>query len=90
MVGQRAVPMISYEDVATWLSVPWVVDGALVTVDDLDAHHARAVTAGAEILRGPERIPIGRLYTASDHEGHRWMFLQPAPDERPADGVIQR
>jgi PhnB protein len=70
--------------------VPWVVDGALVTVDDLDAHHARAVTAGAEILRGPERIPIGRLYTASDHEGHRWMFLQPALDERPADGVIQR
>jgi PhnB protein len=151
MVGQRAVPMISYEDVATaveWLSrafrfrergerftdddgrvthaelepdgatvmigwpgsdyhspaphaavcedaerslsVPWVVDGALVMVDELDAHHARAVTAGAEILRGPERIPIGRLYTASDHEGHRWMFLQPAPDERPADGVIQR
>jgi uncharacterized glyoxalase superfamily protein PhnB len=91
--------MISYEDVATaaavceeaarWLSVPWVVDGAFIT--DLDAHRARAVLAGAEILRGPERIPIGRFYTASDHEGHRWwMFMQPAPDEPPADGVIQR
>ena len=26
-----------------WLDNPWVVDGVLVLVDDLDAHHARAV-----------------------------------------------
>jgi PhnB protein len=37
-----------------------------------------AVLAGAATLRGPEEIPIGRLYTASDREGHRWMFMQPA------------
>jgi uncharacterized glyoxalase superfamily protein PhnB len=67
------------DDAARWLSVPWVVDGVFVTVEDLDAHHARAVLAGATILRGPEQIPIGRLYTACDHEGHRWMFMQPAP-----------
>jgi PhnB protein len=151
MVGQRAVPMISYEDVATaveWLSRAFgfrergerftdddgrvthaelELDGATVMIgwpgSDYHSpgtprcrlrgrremalralgrgrclghggrprrHHARAATAGAEIIRGPERIPIGRLYTASDHEGHRWMFLQPALDERPADGVIQR
>jgi PhnB protein len=63
---------------ARWLSGPWVVDGVFVTVDDIHAHHARAALAGAEILRGPEQIPIGRVYTASDHEGHRWMFMQPS------------
>src|SRR5215470_4456397 len=32
-----------------WQTVPWVIDGCLVTVDDVDAHHARAVAAGAHI-----------------------------------------
>jgi uncharacterized glyoxalase superfamily protein PhnB len=63
---------------ARWLAVPWVVDGVLVTVRDVDAHHAAAEAAGARILRGPEDTPVGRLYTASDVEGHRWMFLRPA------------
>lgn len=59
-----------------WLDNPWVVDGVLVTVDDLDEHHARAVTAGANIIRPPEDGPAGRLYTAEDLEGHRWIFQQ--------------
>lgn len=63
-------------DAARWLDVPWVVDGVFVTVSDLDAHHARSVEAGARILRGPEAVPsVGRLYTAEDLEGHRWMFM---------------
>lgn len=33
-----------------WLSVPWVVDGLLVYVNDLDAHFANAKENGAEIL----------------------------------------
>ena len=45
-------------------------------VDDLDAHHARAVAAGATIIRPLEDGPVGRLYTAEDLEGHRWMFQQ--------------
>jgi uncharacterized glyoxalase superfamily protein PhnB len=61
-----------------WLDNPWVVDGVLVTVDDLDAHHARAVAAGANVIRPPEEGPVGRLYTAEDLEGHRWMFQQQA------------
>ena len=65
-------------DAARWLDTPWVVDGVYVTVEDLDEHHARAVDAGARIIRGPEEVPIGRLYTAEDIEGHRWMFMQPA------------
>ena len=56
---------------------PWVIDGLFVEVDDVDAHHARAVEAGATILRGPEEPGIGfRIYTAEDLEGHRWMFGQ--------------
>jgi uncharacterized glyoxalase superfamily protein PhnB len=59
-----------------WLDNPWVVDGVLVLVGDLDAHHARAEAAGAAVIRPPEEGPDGRLYTAEDLEGHRWMFQQ--------------
>jgi uncharacterized glyoxalase superfamily protein PhnB len=66
----------SCEPAARWLDNPWVIDGLLVLVDDLDAHHARAVAAGANVIRPPEAGPDGRLYTAEDLEGHRWMFQQ--------------
>ncbi len=66
------------EQAARWLDNPYVVDGVLVNVPDLDAHLARAQEAGATILRWPEEQPFGRLYTAADLEGHRWMFVQPA------------
>jgi uncharacterized glyoxalase superfamily protein PhnB len=56
---------------------PWVVDGLFVEVDDVKAHHARAVGGGAKILRSPEEPGVGyRIYTAEDLEGHRWMFGQ--------------
>jgi PhnB protein len=66
----------SCDDARRWLAVPWVVDGVFVTVADLAAHLDRALAAGAMILRGPEYSPAGRLYTAADPEGHRWMFMQ--------------
>ena len=66
----------SCEPAARWLDNPWVVDGLLVLVDDLDAHHARALEAGVDVIRPPENGPGGRLYTAEDLEGHRWMFQQ--------------
>jgi uncharacterized glyoxalase superfamily protein PhnB len=65
------------EQAAKWLDNPYVVDGVLVHVEDLDAHLERARKSGAEILRGPDDQPFGRLYTAADVEGHRWMFIQP-------------
>ena len=64
------------ETAARWLDNPWVVDGLLVLVDDLDAHHERAAAAGANVIRPLEEGPDGRLYTAEDVEGHRWMFQQ--------------
>ena len=56
---------------------PWVIDGLFVEVNDVEAHHARAVEKGATVLREPEEPGIGyRIYTAEDLEGHRWMFGQ--------------
>src|SRR5690349_9580631 len=37
-----------------WSAVPWVIDGVLVYVDDLDAHYEQAKGAGAVILSEPE------------------------------------
>jgi len=65
------------EPAARWLATPWVIDGVHVEVGDLDAHCERARAAGASVLREPENLPFGRLYSAADLEGHRWMFMQP-------------
>jgi uncharacterized glyoxalase superfamily protein PhnB len=59
-----------------WLSVPWIVDGVLVYVKDLDAHFERARERGAYILSAPESDFPGLRYRAEDLEGHRWMFMQ--------------
>src|SRR5262245_44854506 len=61
-----------------WLATPWVVDGVHISVADVDGHYERAKAAGATILRELETSPFGRLYSAADLEGHRWMFMQPA------------
>jgi uncharacterized glyoxalase superfamily protein PhnB len=55
---------------------PWVIDGHFVEVDDVGAHHARALAAGADVIRAPEEAHGLRLYSVEDPEGHRWMFGQ--------------
>jgi PhnB protein len=62
-----------------WSAVPWIIDGVVVLVPDLDAHIERARAAGATILTGIEDGPPGRRYRAEDLEGHRWFFFE---DER--------
>lgn len=58
-----------------------------VTVDDPDAHHARAKAAGAEIIVAPFDTDYGaRNYCARDLEGHLWSF----GTYRPAVGVSTR
>jgi uncharacterized glyoxalase superfamily protein PhnB len=59
-----------------WSTVPWIIDGVLVVVDDVDAHYEQAKRAGAVILSPLENAPPGRLYRVEDLEGHRWMFKQ--------------
>ncbi len=58
-----------------WLSAPWVINGVLVYVHDIDAHYRRAQAAGAGLLSGIEQAP-GRPYRVEDIEGQRWMFMQ--------------
>ncbi len=61
--------------------------GLYVVVADPDAHHARAVAAGAEIIRDVEDKPWGsRDYGVRDLDGNRWWFgtyspyaVQPEP-----------
>jgi PhnB protein len=66
------------EQARAWSEVPYVIDGVLVEVDDVDAHFERAKRAGATILSEPEDTDVGvRHYRAEDIEGHRWMFSQP-------------
>lgn len=49
--------------------------GIYVVVEDPDAHHARAVAAGAEIVMPPTDQDYGsRDYAARDPEGHLWAF----------------
>lgn len=66
------------EQARRWSETPYVVDGVLVYVDDVEAHFARASEAGARILTPVESNPaVGqRQYRAEDVEGHRWMFAQ--------------
>ncbi|MFJ1734398.1 VOC family protein [Streptomyces sp. NPDC088254] len=49
--------------------------GVYVVVDDVDAHHRRAVEHGAEILMPPTDQDYGsRDYMATDAEGNVWSF----------------
>jgi PhnB protein len=67
------------EHARRWSAVPWVIDGVLVHVDDLDAHFAQAKAAGAMILSEIEEDAPGRRYRAEDLEGHRWFFIERGP-----------
>ncbi|MFI5974319.1 VOC family protein [Streptomyces sp. NPDC051452] len=52
-----------------------------VVVDDVDAHHRRAVEHGVEILTPPTDQEYGsRDYLARDAEGNIWSFGTYAPE----------
>ncbi|MGW0837190.1 VOC family protein [Streptomyces prunicolor] len=64
--------------------------GVYIVVDDVDAHHRRAVEHGAEILMPPTDQDYGsRDYMARDAEGNIWSFGTYAPElpERPKTGA---
>jgi uncharacterized glyoxalase superfamily protein PhnB len=70
---------LTCDEARTWSEVPYVIDGVLVIVDDIDEHFRRAREHGATVLSDVEdNVEIGqRQYRAADPEGHRWMFAQP-------------
>lgn len=56
---------------------PWTTAdfGIYVRVEDVDAHHARAAAAGAEVVMAPRDTEYGtRDYSARDLEGRLWCF----------------
>ncbi|MFF4265295.1 VOC family protein [Streptomyces virginiae] len=54
--------------------------GVYVVVEDVDAHHRRAVEHGAEIVMEPTDQDYGsRDYMARDAEGNVWSFGTYAP-----------
>lgn len=81
-----ATPSLDYESINKqrkrdkqmdkWLSIPWVVNGLLVYVENVDEHFKNAKENGAEILSEIEEGFPGKRYRCADIEGHRWMFMQ--------------
>jgi PhnB protein len=51
--------------------------GIFVYLPDVDAHHALARDAGAEIVQPPHDEEYGRTYTVRDLGGHPWFFTTP-------------
>jgi uncharacterized glyoxalase superfamily protein PhnB len=83
MVGGTDGPEPWHEHHASPRSIGRKITQALaVFVEDVDAHHARAVAAGAEIVRPPRTDDYGpefwtdRTYGALDPEAHLWWFMQ--------------
>lgn len=52
--------------------------GISIIVDDVDAHHARAIEQDATVRYAPTDQPYGyREYSATDLEGRSWSFMAP-------------
>lgn len=64
------------EEARRWSEVPYIVDGVLVYVGDVEAHYEKARGEGATILSPLEVGEEGNRYRAEDVEGHRWIFIQ--------------
>lgn len=68
MLGSRAEP----SDENPWADA---THGIYVYVADVDAHHARAIAAGAEVVRELQDTEYGsREYSLRDPEGNLWSF----------------
>jgi PhnB protein len=66
---------------AKWGTVPYIINGVLVYVDDVERHYATAKHKGATILSELEYGFPGARYRAADLEGQRWMFMQIEKDK---------
>jgi uncharacterized glyoxalase superfamily protein PhnB len=64
------------KEAARWNEGPYVIDGVLVFVDDIENHFIHAKENGAMILSPVETDGPGPRYRAEDIEGHRWMFMK--------------
>jgi uncharacterized glyoxalase superfamily protein PhnB len=74
-LGAGTVMLNSVKNGADGASNPRDQQAVYIALDDVDAHYARAKSAGAEILQEPFDTDYGsRDYAARDLEGHVWYF----------------
>jgi uncharacterized glyoxalase superfamily protein PhnB len=67
-------------------SLPPQTSLVTIFVDDVDAHYAKAKSAGAKIIEDLNETCYGeRQYGVEDLEGHRWLFSQHVRDTDPAE-----
>ena len=60
-----------------------------VYVDDIGTHFERAKAAGADIGREPSEKPYGTIqYSATDPEGHVWLFSEQVREHEPEWEVV--
>ena len=64
------------EQARKWSEVPYIIDGVVVHVVDLEEHYKTAKECGARILSDIEDGPPGKRYRVEDIEGHRWFFFE--------------
>ena len=61
---------------AKWYEVPYIINGILVYVEDVEKHFVESKKQGARILSEIETGGPGKRYRAEDLEGQRWMFME--------------
>lgn len=64
------------DETASWYRVPYIINGILVHVDNVEEHYNHARQHGATILTELETDYPGLRYRVEDLEGQRWMFMQ--------------
>ena len=64
------------EATARWYQVPYIINGILVYVDDVEKHYHKVKEHGAVLLSEIETGGPGARYRVEDLEGQRWMFMQ--------------
>jgi len=61
---------------AKMYSTPYIINGVLVYVNDVESHFNHAKKNGAIILSDIETGGPGKRYRVADLEGQRWMFME--------------
>jgi uncharacterized glyoxalase superfamily protein PhnB len=82
--GAVIVTQTSGDGIADPFEAAGRMHAVMVRVDDLDAHHYRALAYGATIMRESAHYPFGeRQYSCRDPGGHLWTFSQTIADVAP-------
>jgi PhnB protein len=66
----------NYPPAAHWSELPYVMNGVLIYVDDLDKTYANAKTLGGRILSEIDEGPPGRRFRLEDPEGQRFYVFE--------------